>query len=60
MMFVGTYDHELVNKLKQYGYPVVNTFPCGEHTVFLFKDIKKLSFTLEDRDKIFYSNKLTF
>lgn len=60
MMFIGTHNIEIANKLKAQGYPVVKEFMANNNKVYLFKNINKISFENSDKRNIFYTNKMMF
>lgn len=60
MMFIGTHNMEIADRLKLQGYPLVKEFSVSDKTVYLFKNINKISFENEDKRNIFYTNKMMF
>lgn len=60
MMFIGTHNREIAEKLKLQGYPLVREFNASGKIVFLFKNTKKITFSNEDKRNIFYTNKMMF
>lgn len=59
-MFIGTNDVAIANDLKKTGYPQVKEFTVSGQTVFLFKNINKVNFSVNDSKKVFYTNKMSF
>lgn len=57
-MFICTHDEKLIEKFKQYNYPLIRTQKVGEHTVFIFKNLNRLVFSLDEKKKFVLTNRL--
>ena len=59
-MFIGTHSDEMAYKLEVNGYPLIKKYTVDDKTIYIFKDIRKLTFNIDNGRDIFYTNKMTF